>query len=221
MVSNNTGWRTHYLQGKYGGLGLLLPPDGLRGPYPHLPWYALDNGAFPAWKNNRAWDSEAFIRALDWTKGKNPQPQWIVVPDVVGKAEATFGLWSQWSERVRGYGVPVAFAVQDGMTPQSVQDRGIEADVVFVGGTTAWKESTLSDWCSSFPRVHVGRINGIRGLRMCADAGAESCDGTGWFRGDRNQLAGLVRYLRENKGPQVEASMYFPKNKDAQLGLFD
>lgn len=221
MVSNNTGWRTHYLQGRYGGLGLLLPPDGLRGPYPHLPCYALDNGAFPASKNNRAWDSEAFVRALEWTKDKSLVPQWTVVPDVVGKAEATFELWNQWSARVRSYGAPVAFAVQDGMTPESVRARGIEADVIFVGGTTTWKENTLSAWCASFPRVHVGRINGIRGLRMCAAAGAESCDGTGWFRGDRKQLAGLVRYLRESKGPQVEAPMYFPKNKDAQLGLFD
>ena len=30
------------------------------------------------------------------------------------------------------------------------------------------------------------------------DAGAESCDGTGWFRGDRKQLDGLEKYLDES-----------------------
>ena len=74
MVSNNTSWRTHFLQGKYGGLGLLLPPNGLRGPYPHLPHYAMDNGAYPAWKNQEPWDQAAFEKALDWASEKDPPP---------------------------------------------------------------------------------------------------------------------------------------------------
>jgi hypothetical protein len=42
---------------------------------------------------------------------------------------------------------------------------------------------------------------------MAHEAGAESCDGTGWFRGDQDQLAGLERYLglstRNDKRPQM------------------
>jgi hypothetical protein len=32
--------------------------------------------------------------------------------------------------------------------------------------------------------------------------GVESCDGTGWFRGDQNQLAGLKKYLAQSSGKE-------------------
>jgi len=44
-------------------------------------------------------------------------------------------------------------------------------------------------------------------LNMANDSGAESVDGSGWFRGDQNQLAGLERFLEEttnNKEKQQE-----------------
>lgn len=44
---------------------------------------------------------------------------------------------------------------------------------------------------------HIERINTYRWHRVCADAGAESVDGTGWFRGDKEQLEGLRRFLAE------------------------
>jgi hypothetical protein len=81
--------------------------------------------------------------------------------------------------------------------------KGVE--VVFIGGTTDWKWRSIDLWCSSFPRVHVGRVNGYDGLIRCACAGAESVDGTGWFRGDKQQLAGLLRFLREqSSGAQCD-----------------
>ena len=51
---------------------------------------------------------------------------------------------------------------------------------------------------SNFKRVHVGRVNTYRLLWLAHEAGAESCDGTGWFRGDRKQLQGLIDYLQES-----------------------
>ena len=100
-------------------------------------------------------------------------------------------------------GFKLAMAVQDGMTPDDVPSN---CDVIFVGGTDAWKMPSLPMWTANFPRVHVGRINGYRGLWQCHEAGAESCDGTGYFRGDKKQLAGLIRYLEEStKGrPQLQ-----------------
>ena len=94
---------------------------------------------------------------------------------------------------IRSYGWPAAFAVQDGMTSGDVP---AEADVVFVGGSTAWKRRTMHEWCDHFPRVHVGRVNTGRWLWECDEAGAESCDGTGWFRGDKAQTNSLLSYLR-------------------------
>lgn len=220
MVSNCTSWRTHYLQGRYGGMGLLLPPDGMRGPYPHLPFYAIDNGAFPAWTNGEPWNEGKFLKALEWTVGRPVRPQWIVVPDVVTDAEATFELWHRWKDKVASYGAPLAFAAQDGMKPSDLATHGVEPDVVFIGGSTDWKMSTLGEWCAEFPRVHVGRINSLRGLMACHEHGAESCDGTGWFRGSHTQLDGLITYLRDyGEGPKPHR-MFFPQ-PEGHPELFD
>ena len=208
MVSNCTGWKTHYLQGRYGGLGLLLPPNGIRGPYPHLPW-ALDNGAFPAWKNGAAWDRHAFERALDWAAGQTLTPSWVVVPDVVTDPDATLASWEEWAPKLRGMGMRLALAVQDGMEPNTVRAH-TDPEVIFVGGSSAWKLSTLRVWAKEFPRVHVGRVNGLRGLMSCHNAGVESVDGTGYFRGSRNQLRGLVDYLKAYPQPVADPPLDCP-----------
>jgi hypothetical protein len=85
------------------------------------------------------------------------------------------------------------------MTPQDVPS---DADVIFVGGSTDWKRRTMSMWCEVFDRVHVGRINTERWLWECDEAGAESCDGTGWFRGRQAQLDGLLSYLSRSRQGQ-------------------
>jgi hypothetical protein len=217
MVSNQTSWKTHYLQGKYGGLGLLLPPNGLR-IYPHLP-YALDNGAFPAWKNGEDWDEECFLKALDWCDTKPIKPRWVVVPDVVTNAPATFEMWHQWAPRIQERGYTLAFACQDGMTPRMVEDHGVSASVMFIGGTAKWKMSSLAEWTAAYPRVHVGRINGLRGLMACHALGVESTDGTGFFRGRRGQLYELIDYLKAHG--QTEDHPYFlPQVVPGQEELF-
>jgi hypothetical protein len=208
MVSNNTSWRTHYLQGKYGGLGLLLPPDGLRGPYPHLPYYGIDNGAFGAYTNKVEWDATKYRKALAWASFRPVKPKWVVVPDVVTDAEATFESWHKWKDEVRSYGFPMAFAVQDGMALDDLKRHDIDADVVFVGGSTEWKMRTLAGWCRAHPRVHVGRINGLNGLMACHEAGAESCDGTGWFRKGPQQLGMLIEYLEAHAVRQPHPMYY-------------
>ena len=90
------------------------------------------------------------------------------------------------------FGCPLAFAAQDGMTPADVPNN---ADVVFIGGTTSWKWRNLLSWTVAFPRVHVGRVNSRRLLEQAETAGAESCDGTGWFR-DPTRTAELEAYLK-------------------------
>lgn len=196
MPANNSKWCVHYWQGLYGGLGHLYSPGSHKGPWPHLP-YALDNGAFPAWTNGTEWDEAAWMSHLDFYLRQEQQPIWILVPDVVADKTATIAKWNHYEPRIRSHWhIPLclAFAVQDGMQPGDVP-KGVE--VVFVGGTTDWKWGTIDMWCAEFPRVHVGRVNGYDGLVRCAIAGAESCDGTGWFRGDKRQLAGLQRFLCE------------------------
>lgn len=185
------GW----LAGRYPGrIGWLLSPDGWRKPHRWMP-FALDNGAFPAFVNKKEWDEEAFVQMIETAALCGQAPRWVIVPDVVADREATIARWHEWTPSLKHYGWPLAFAVQDGMTQADVP---ADADVVFVGGTTEWKWKTIWGWCKANKRVHVGRVNGYRGLWHCHDAGAESCDGTGWFRGDQEQLAGLEQYLEES-----------------------
>lgn len=199
MPANNSKWQVHYWAGKYGGLGHLYSIGSQRGPYPHLP-YALDNGRFPAWSSGKEWDLEAYLSLLEWSMDASIKPLWVLVPDIVADAEGTLREWDLWSTAILELipGATLAFAAQDGMSPDDVPAN---ADVVFIGGSTEWKRQAIRPFCAAHPRVHVGRINTYRWLCYCADAGAESVDGTGWFRGDKKQLAGLEQFLSEQAGP--------------------
>ena len=219
MVSNQIGFRTHYLQGRYGGLGLLLPPHGLNGVFPHLP-YALDNGAFSSWKNEEPWMEEKFRKALVYCYEAPRQPRWVVVPDVVTDAEATFRMWDEWAPIVSEKGFSLAFAVQDGMTPEMVNRSNVDPEVIFVGGSTEFKWSTLAAWTDNFPRVHVGRVNGLRDLMRCHKKGVESCDGTGFFRGRRGQLYELITYLRECGEGIEDHPLFHPTDEELLQNLF-
>jgi hypothetical protein len=131
------------------------------------------------------------------------------VADVVGNRVRTLALWRRWAPYLRRrYDWPLAFVVQDGMTKA---DLPRDADVVFVGGSTAWKQQTAAYWCTHHPRVHIGRVNGERDLWRYHRAGAESCDGTGWFRGSRRQLDGLWYYLADSSGEAQDAGPMQPR----------
>lgn len=212
MPADNAKWPVHFWQGLYGGLGHLYSPNNTKGPYPHLP-YALDNGAFPAWTKGLPFDTAAWLGMIQWATEQSIQPQWVLVPDVVTNKTKTIESWHHYVPILRAYydsDMPLAFAVQDGMEPRDVP-KG--AGVVFIGGSTDFKWRTLETWCRYFPRVHVGRVNSLKGLVACSNAGAESCDGTGWFRGDKTQLAGLQSFLRSQAGTHPTADFIMPKTK--------
>lgn len=195
MVTNSSSMMTGYLAGKYAGrIGWLLSPGGWRNPHRWL-GYAIDNGAFPLFTKGQQWSDAPFYAHLDRTKGLTHKPLWIAVPDSVGNREETLRMWFAHSPRVAKYGCPLAFVVQDGMTPDDIPPN---ASVVFVGGTDAWKMRNVPIFTAAFPRVHVGRINGEKGLWECHNAGAESCDGTGWMRCGEERVAPLLRYLDES-----------------------
>lgn len=193
MPTNNTGRVIRELAVEFPGqLAHLMSVDGWRTPFLS---YALDNGAFAAWSKGERWMQREFIGLCDKAQQCATPPLWVVVPDVVTNREQTIWNWGAWEAKLRRfYGWPLAFAVQDGMTSTDVPK---DADVVFVGGSTEFKWSTLEMWCKEFPRVHVGRVNTYRLLWKATEAGAESCDGTGWMRGDQKQFRGLKQFLKE------------------------
>jgi hypothetical protein len=218
MPTNNCKAEVHYWAGKYGGLGHLYGPEAgaRRGPYAHLP-YALDNGAFAAWTEQRVWDAAQWCRLLEWGAAAEIAPLWTLIPDVVTDAPATLASWKTYAQTVRDtYGWPIALAVQDGMKPEDVLALAVQPDVVFVGGSTQWKWASASWWTKSFPRVHIGRVNSVRRLYLCAEIGAESVDGTGWFRGDATQTDGLRQFLEDQQAGKVRIGYL-----ERYGGLFD
>lgn len=219
MPSNQMGFLMGWIAGKYPGRFGWLPSamDAKKKPtthhFPMIPW-ALDNGKFPCWSSGKAWDEDLF-----WTvalKRYCPMPRWVVVPDVVADREGTLREWHRCHRRLLDFGHTLAMAVQDGMTPDDLPDA---ATVVFVGGTTKWKWRSLPMWAATGKRLHVARVGSERMLWMAHDAGAESCDSTGWGREGygNGRIAGLLRYLDQSSNggrPQMvmDAIMSSSKN---------
>ena len=198
MPANSTGWFWHCLARETGKIGHLFSPDAQRGPWPWFP-YALDNGAFAAWNakqntwDETRWSVDAWRRMLFWAQSKNQKPLWAIVPDVPGNAEATFERWHKFKDEVP---FDKALAVQDGMTVEQV--KVVNPDVVCVGGSTDWKWATVEQWAKNFKRVHMLRCNAPAKLNYLKELGVESCDGTGWNRGDKTQTKGLEDFVRNN-----------------------
>lgn len=208
MPANSTGWYWHSLALLTGRIGHLFSPGAQRGPWPWFP-YALDNGAFSCWNmtdntfDEQKWKSiEAeWRRMLFWATSTEQRPMWAIVPDRPGNAEQTFQKWSEYVGCVVASGISAAIAVQDGMTVESVKSLSIQPDVICVGGTTEWKWETVESWANSFKRVHLLRCNMPDKLDYLQSLGVESCDGTGWNRGDRRQTEGLERWAKRNANP--------------------
>lgn len=141
--------------------------------------YALDNGAWSAFQQARPFDEDAFMRAVDQL---GEGADWIVLPDIVADGMRSLDYSLTWLERLRGLPTRLLIAVQDGMEIDDVRPFLSPAVGIFVGGTTEWKEATAGAWGSAARRrncyLHVGRVNSVRRIRLCAAAGANSIDGT-------------------------------------------
>lgn len=171
-----------------------------------LPW-AADNGCF-----NAKWDAG---RWLDWLQRytKAPGCLFAVVPDVVADHDATMARWDEWAPTVRALGYPLAFVAQNGSDADQIP--WAECDAVFLGGDDTFKlgptaariihaAGALGKWS------HMGRVNSLRRLRIAADMGCDSADGTfiafgpdinvqriaGWFRALTDRPS-LFQYAKE------------------------
>jgi len=205
MPANNTGWFFHSLARETGNIGQLFSPNGQRQTFPWLP-YALDNGAFTCWDmrgnvfDQDKWNAleNDWHRLLVWSQTQPFDPRWAIVPDVPGDTEATLRQWKEYASIVQSCKIPLAIAVQNGMTKNDVRDLSPEPDVVAVGGTTEWKWEHVEYWARCFKRVHVLRCNSPEKLHYLSALGIESCDGTGWYRGNPKQLRGLEEWARKH-----------------------
>jgi hypothetical protein len=209
MVSNNTGWHTHCLARETGKLGHLFSADGWKRPFPWLP-YALDNGAFSCWdRNTNYFDADKWAETYPKWKQliykastATQRPLWAIVPDTPGCAAGTIVKYKAHVQQVIDAEILPAIAVQDGMTPQMVKELYPSPGVIAIGGTDEFKWGTIETWVKEFKRVHVLRCNMPDRLQYLEDLGIESCDGTGWMKGNRMQLAGLENWARKKPEPK-------------------
>ena len=151
-----------------------------------LPW-AGDNCAFTGFEAQRF---------TEWLQRMTPCRAtclFIAVPDVVGDAAATLARYVAWAEAMGGW--PLAYVAQDGSEEHEIPPS---ASALFIGGSTAWKESQVAIGMirrgqARGLHIHVGRVNWGRRYRMFAVLeGSEhfTCDG------NRQRFEGIERTLR-------------------------
>jgi hypothetical protein len=149
--------------------------------------YALDNGAWTSFQRGEPFNAAAFERALA-RLGRDAD--WIVVPDIVMGGIASLRFSRLWLDRLRQRrslaDATFLIAVQNGMEPRHVRGLLSPRVGIFVGGDTAWKLATMRMWVrlahAHHAICHVGRVNSVRRIRLCAAAGADSFDGSGVSR---------------------------------------
>lgn len=209
MPANATGWLWHTMARETGRIGHLYSPGAQNGPWPWLP-YALDNGAFSLWSQETndfdedRWRRSAideWRRMLFWATSSVQKPRWAIVPDRPGSWEQTLVKWRTYAQELVDCGIPLAVAVQDGAEPSHISKLVPAPAVVAVGGSTEWKWRTAELWLRSFPRVHLLRCNSPEKLYWLEERNCESCDGTGWNRGDVYQTRGLEEWARSRPQP--------------------
>lgn len=141
--------------------------------------YAIDNGAWTAFTQGRPFNEAAFVGLL---RELGASADWTVLPDIVAGGHASLEMSLRWMRRVLDETPRALLAVQDGLVPGDVRAFVGPRVGVFVGGSTAWKLSTMSEWAAlardAGAWCHVGRVNTARRIRACTAAGATSFDGT-------------------------------------------
>jgi hypothetical protein len=155
-----------------------------------LPW-AGDNCAFTGF------DADRFGAWLEGMTAYRSTCLFVAVPDVVGDAAATLARYVTWAQAMDGW--PLAYVGQDGSEDYDIPPS---ASALFIGGTTAWKESQAAiDMIRRAQarglRIHIGRVSWNRRYRMF-----RVLDGSELFTadGNRQRFEGVKKTLIAWKG---------------------
>jgi hypothetical protein len=148
-------------------------PDGFR--------FAIDNDAWHCHQAGMPFDAPPFMGLVERF---GCLADFVVVPDIVGGGRRSLDFSVSWLEKLRGLR-RLLLPVQDGMPAELVGDvlRQHRDLGLFLGGSTEWKLKTMYQWgmvaCSARRYYHVARVNSMRRVRLAAEAGADSFDGSG------------------------------------------
>jgi hypothetical protein len=158
--------------------------------------WAADNGCFSDTFDERKWSRFLRDNAHD-----ADTCLFAVAPDVVGDAAATLERSRPHLPWIRSLGYPAAFVAQDGQ--ESLPVPWEEFDVLFIGGTTAWKlgphaRALVAEARARGKWVHMGRVNSQRRYEYARAIGCDSADGTFLTFGPHENLPKLLAWTRMN-----------------------
>lgn len=191
--ASRTGTKRNLAALRAAGWRLLVSATGVH-RHEGFP-YAIDNGAWTAFQQDRPFDADAFRKLL---RSHGDRADWIAVPDIVAGGLESLAFSRSWFAELAAYRL-ILIPVQDGMTVDDVRPLLGPRVGIFLGGTTEWKLSTMQQWGELARHVgayyHVGRVNTKKRIRMCQEAGAHSFDGTSVSRFSVNlpRLDGAIR----------------------------
>ena len=161
--------------------GLLLTPDNPNPPvdfdFEHK---GADNGAWWSHKNGKPFREKPFWNLIE---RHGAVCDFVVLPDIVAGGLKSLDFSMGWLSRLCHLKL-LLLPVQDGMDVTTVSKvlRDETHLGIFLGGSTEWKLATMYQWgcvATALDRYyHVGRVNTRRRIRLCAEAGADSFDGT-------------------------------------------
>lgn len=147
--------------------------------------YALDNGAYLDFLQEKTFDDQRFIGFCEKYIGG---ADWVVLPDVVCEPEKTIEKSREYISILRKMrkDIKLFFVWQDGMTEKHLIPFLEQKIGIFIGGSTEGKINNIP-WISSLCRryktwVHVGRVNTLKRLNLVMKNHANSFDGSGITR---------------------------------------
>lgn len=180
-----------------GLLGQMIQPNAGNRLLDGVEW-AVDNGVvrlvdgFPA--SDPDWRPERWLALLERHRGA-PGCVFAAVPDVVCDAAGTDQRWAEWAPTVQALGYRPAYVLQNGCDTIPA-----DAGAVFIGGDTRWKLGPAASRLVRLAKArglwaHMGRVNSLRRLRLAADMGCDSVDGTFLAFGPDRNLPKLLAWL--------------------------
>lgn len=170
---------------------------------PHDEPYFIDNGAWSAHVSGEEWDFEAFLSLLDRVEDMPREPDFVVLPDIVGDAEGTYRRSATFLRYVTKRDLSPYLAVQDGMDVEKAVRYALklECDGIFIGGSSAWKHKVsgrfLAESHENGLKCHLARP-GIENILDTIERGFDSLDTTTIARNEQYEKLRRVERMLNN-----------------------
>jgi hypothetical protein len=190
------------------GVGLLIQPSSYAVERVRpFPCWAADNGCYPP---DPDWSPRKWLSMLgaihDARLEGDPLCRFVLCPDMPFDHDATLRRWERWHWMISDFGLPVAFAVQDGATIDSIPWDWL--DVAFLAGSTEWKcgEDAYNLAVEARNRgkwVHMGRVNSWDRLDWASRIGCDSSDGTFMKHGKPEEMTARLKVWLDSNEPRL------------------